>query len=121
MRVRNFTQIMLSKETDGWTKQFHGPLVGTTSSAGTVSLSISGDPDDTQYVTDLSFSSNVAGCAVDILNGTAFLFYMKLPSVDKFVKTFSTPLKSSKGTAINIHIYNIHGTSCLNLQGYTVK
>lgn len=120
MRVRNFSQIMLSKE-NGWAKQFHGPLVGTTSSAGTASLSVFGDFDDTQYVTDLSFSSNVAGCTVSILNGTAFLFYMKLPSVDKFTETFSTPLKSSKGTAINININNIHGTVCLNLQGYTVK
>lgn len=112
---------MLSKETDGWAKQFHGPLVGTASGAGTASLSMLGDADDTQYLTGISFSSNLAGCSVSVFNGTAYLYFMKLPSVDKFTETFGTPLKSSKGTALNIKISNLHGTVSLNVQGYSVK
>ncbi len=142
---RDFDQIMRSRETDSWSRQFQGSpssfngttlyigtnsgtvsyigtVSGTSHLSGTVSLSVSPiDGDDLQFVTDLSFSSNLSGCKVDLLNGTAFLYSMKLPSADKFVEFFNTPLKTSKGTALNIDLYNMWGTSFLNISGYTVK
>ena len=117
---RTFDQIFLSKETDSWKRQWHGN-VGT-AIGGTVSLSvIPVTGRDVQFITDLSFSSNLAGCGVDLLNGTAFLYSMNLPSVGKFSASFNTPLKTSEGTALNINLYNMWGTSFLNVNGYVVK
>ncbi len=116
---RNFDQIMRSRETDSWKLQFHG-YVGTTV-GGTISLSIAPITGrDLQFVTGLSFSSNLAGCEVDILNGTAFLYSMQLPTADKFVDHFEG-FKGSLGTALNIHLSNMWGTMNFNIQGYTVK
>jgi len=117
---RTFDQIFLSKETDSWKRQWHGSI-GTVI-GGTVSLSV--DPvtgRDAQFITDLSFSSNLAGCGMDLLNGTAFLYSMNLPSADKFSVSFNTPLKTSEGTALNIKLYNMWGTAFLNANGYVVK
>ena len=117
---RTFDQIFLSKETDSWKRQWHGSI-GTVI-GGTVSLSVdSVTGRDAQFITDLSFSSNLAGCGVDLLNGTAFLYSMNLPSADKFPVSFNTPLKTSEGTALNIKLYNMWGTSFLNANGYVVK
>ncbi len=122
MRVRNVNQIGLSRETDSWFIQWHGAVPTGTVSGGTVSLSVPvADANAIQYVTGVSFASNVAGCRVDILNGTSYLYSMKLPAVDRFSQNFSVPLRSSKGTSININLYNTFGTAFLNLQGYTVK
>ena len=117
---RTFDQIFLSKETDSWKRQWHGS-VGTVI-GGTVSLSVAPVTGrDVQFITDISFSSNLAGCGVDLLNGTAFLYSMNLPSVDKFSASFNTPLKTSEGTALNIKLYNMWGTAFLNVNGYVVK
>jgi len=117
---RTFDQIFLSKETDSWKRQWHGSI-GTVV-GGTVSLSV--DPAtgrDVQFITDLSFSSNLAGCGLDLLNGTAFLYSMNLPSADKLAVEFNTPLKTSEGTALNIKLYNMWGTAFINILGYVVK
>lgn len=117
---RTFEQIMLSKETDSFFRHFHGSI-GTVL-GGTVSLSvIPVTGRDQQFVTGLSFSSNLAGCAVDLLNGTAFLYAMQLPTADRINEIFDTPLKTSEGTTLNIKLYGLFGTSFLNVNGYTVK
>lgn len=111
---------MLSKETDSFFRQFHGSI-GTVI-GGTKSLTVAPTTGrDIQYVTGLSFSSNLAGCNLDILNGTSFLYSMKLPAADKINEFFVTPLKTSEGTALNINLANMWGTAFCNLQGYTVK
>ncbi len=116
---RDFDQIMRSRETDSWKLQFHG-YVGTTV-GGTISLSIAPITGrDLQFVTGLSFASNLAGCEVDILNGTAFLYSMQLPTADKFVDHFEG-FKGSEGTTLNVKLYNLLGTAFLNVLGYTVK
>src|SRR3990172_3840870 len=101
---RDFDQIIRSKETDSWNRRWHGSI-GTVS-GGTVSLSV---------------SSNLAGCSVQFLNGTAFLYFMQLPTADKINEFFVTPLKTSEGTALNIKLSHLFGTAFLNSQGYTVK
>ena len=63
----------------------------------------------------------MAGCSVQFLNGTAFLYFMQLPTADKINEFFVTPLKTSEGTALNIKLSNLFGTAFLNSQGYTVK
>lgn len=117
---RTFEQIILSKETDSWKRQWHGSI-GTVI-GGTVSVAVSPvTGKDQQFITGLSFSSNLANCQVDLLNGTAFLYSMQLPTADRINEIFDTPLKSSEGTALNIKLYNMWGTSFLNVNGYTVK
>lgn len=117
---RNFDQIMLSRETDSWNRNWHGSI-GTVI-GGTVSLTVSPTTGrDIQFITGLSFSSNLANCQVDLLNGTAYLYSMQLPSADKVAEYFNTPIKSSEGTALNIKLANMWGTAFLNLNGYTVK
>src|SRR4030066_2561832 len=102
---RTFDQIFLSKETDSWKRQWHGSIGTVVGGTLTVSVApITGR--DVQFITDLSFSSNLAGCGVDLLNGTAFLYSMNLPSVGIFNQAFEAPLKTSKGTNLNI---NLHG------------
>ncbi len=144
MRIRTFSQIMLSNETDSWSKQLHGSLCafnvsstyietnagtvsyigtanGTSHLGGTISISI--DPiagGDRQFVTGLSVSSDKAGCYVDIMDGTAFLYAIKLPIISSFVDHFDG-LKGSLGTSLNIHLSNMWGTMNFNIQGYTVK
>jgi|SRR3972149_1510268 len=117
---RDFDQIIRSKETDSWNRRWHGSI-GTVS-GGTVSLSVAPTSGrDIQFITGLSFSSNLAGCSVQFLNGTAFLYFMQLPTADKINEFFVTPLKTSEGTALNIKLSNLFGTAFLNSQGYTVK
>lgn len=117
---RDFDQIMRSKETDSWNRHWHGSI-GTVI-GGTVSLSVSPTTGrDIQFITGLSFSSNLANCQVDLLNGTAYLYSMQLPSADKIAEYFNTPLKTSEGTALAIKLANMWGTAFLNLNGYTVK
>jgi len=117
---RNFEQIFLSKETDSWNRQWHGSI-GTVI-GGTVSLTVAPTTGkDQQFMSGLSFSSNLANCSVSILNGTAYLFHMVLQSADEHKEVFETPLKSSQGTAMNIEIHNLWGTANFNAQGYTVK
>lgn len=117
---RNFDQIMLSKETDSWVRQWHGSI-GTVI-GGTVSLSVSPTTGrDIQFITGLSFSSNLANCEVHLLNGTAFLYTNKLVIPGTFWESFLTPLKSSEGTSLVLNIQNLFGTVCANMQGYTVK
>ena len=117
---RDFDQIMRSKETDSWLCQWHGSIGTVVGGTLTVSVNpVTGR--DLQFITDLSFSSNLAGCGVDLLNGTAFLYSMNLPSADKFSVSFNTPLKTSEGTALNIKLYNMWGTAFLNANGYVVK
>ena len=116
---RTFDQIFLSKETDSWKRQWHG-YVGTVI-GGTVSLSvpvISGQ--DQKFITDISFQSNLAGCSVDLLNGTAFLYSMNLPVVGIFNQAFEAPLKTSKGTNLNINLHGLFGTVSFNVGGYSV-
>ena len=117
---RDFDQILRSKETDSWKRHWHGS-VGTTI-GGTVSVAVSPVTGrDIQFVTGLSFSSNLANCQVDLLDGTAFLYSMQLPTADRINEIFDTPLKTSEGTALNIKLYNMWGTSFLNANGYTLK
>ena len=116
---RDFDQIMRSRETDSWKRQWHGSI-GTVV-GGTLTVSITPTTGrDIQFITGLSFSSNLANCGVDLLNGTAFLYSMQLPIVDKFVDHFEG-LKTSEGTALNIKLYNMWGTAFINVLGYTVK
>ena len=79
MRVRNFNQIMLSKETDSFIRQWHG-YIGTTI-GGTVSLSITPlSGRDVKFITSLSFSTNLSGASIELLNGTAFMYQMQSPN-----------------------------------------
>ena len=117
---RTFEQVQLSRETDSWKRQWHGSIGTVVGGTVTVSVSpITGR--DIQYTTGLSFSSNLANCEVHLLNGTAFLYAMQLPTADKINEIFDTPLKTSEGTALNIKLYNMWGTAFINAQGYTVK
>lgn len=117
---RDFDQIMRSRETDSWKRQWHGSI-GTVI-GGTLSLAVSPVTGrDIQLVTGLSFSSNLANCEVHLLDGTAFLYSMQLPTADRINEIFDTPLKTSEGTALNIKLHNMFGTAFINLQGYTVK
>ena len=120
---RDFDQIMRSKETDSWAKQWHG-LNGTTV-GGTVALSIAPISGRTiQYVTDIAFTTTSGGATLEILNGTAFLFFVFPPlAYISFTQRLATPLKTSEGTSLNINLYstNFVGTVSLNIGGYTVK
>ena len=117
---RDFDQIMRSRETDSWKRQWHGSIGTVVGGTLTVSVTpITGR--DIQFITGLSFSSNLANCEVHLLNGTAFLYSMQLPSADRINETFDTPLKTSEGTALNIKLYNMWGTAFINAQGYLVK
>ena len=116
---RDFDQIIRSKETDSWKRQWHGSI--GTAIGGTVSIAVSPTSGrDIQFVTGLSFSSNLANCEVHLLDGTAFLYSMQLPTADRINEIFGTPLKTSEGTALTIKLYNMWGTSFLNCQGHTV-
>lgn len=117
---RDFDQIMRSRETDSWKRQWHGSI-GTVV-GGTLTVSVTpATGRDIQLVTGLSFSSNLANCEVHVLNGTSFLYSMQLPAADRITENFDTPLKTSEGTALNIKLYNMWGTAFINAQGYTVK
>ena len=117
---RDFDQIMRSRETDSWKRQWHGSI-GTVV-GGTLTVSITPTTGrDIQFITGLSFSSNLANCEVHLLNGTSFLYSMQLPAADRINEIFDTPLKTSEGTALNIKLHNMWGTSFINCQGYTVK
>jgi len=75
---KEIDQIMLSKETDSFMRQWHG-YVGT-AIGGTVSLSvpvISGQ--DQKFITSLSFFTNLTGGSVELLNGTAFIYQIQTP------------------------------------------
>ena len=118
--ARDVNQILLSKETDSWDRQWHG-CIGTVI-GGTVSLSAPVPTSrDRNFVTDVSFQSNLVGASFDIMNGTAFLYQMQLPVIGMFSQKFDTPLKGSQGTQINFHIYNLLGTVSFNVDGYTIK
>lgn len=120
MRIRNFNQIMLSKETDSFIRQWHGYL-GTVS-GGTVTLSVvAASGQDQQFVTDISFQSNLAGASVELLNGTAYLYHIMLPAIGIFSQSNEVPMKTSQGTNLNINLYGLFGTVSLNIGGYSVK
>ena len=120
MRVRNFNQIMLSKETDSFIRQWHG-YIGT-AIGGTVSLSVTASSgQDQKFVTDISFQSNLAGVSIELLNGTAFMYQMMLPAIGIFSQTTETPMKTSQGTNLNINLSGLFGTVSLNIGGYDVK
>lgn len=111
---------MLSKETNSFFRQFHGSIgtvIGGTKSLAVTPIAGS----DIQYVTGLSFSSNLANCEVHLLDGTAFLYAMQLPTADRINEVFDTPLKTSAGTALNIKLHNMWGTAFINCTGYTLK
>jgi len=116
---RTFEQLFLSKETDSWVRQFHGSI-GTVI-GGTTTLTVSPSTgQEQQFITGLSFSSNLSGCSVSLFNGTAFLYHMRLQSADEFKDSFDL-LKTSKGTALSVELSNMWGTANLNVIGYTVK
>lgn len=119
MKIRNSDQIELSRETDSFVRTWHGCL-GTVS-GGTVSLNVPVvSVYDQKFVTDISFQSNLVGASVEILNGTAFMFQMKLPAVGNFNQSFNTPIKTSEGTQLNIKVFGLFGTSSINVNGYSV-
>ena len=120
MRIRNFNQIFLSRESDSFVRQWHG--YNGTNVGGTVSLAVvAASGQDQKFVTDISFQSSLAGVSVELLNGTAYLYQMKLNSAGNFNQPFKTPLKTSQGTNLNIKLYGILGTSTINVGGYSVK
>ena len=121
MRLRrNFEQMMRSKETDSFAKQWHG-CSGTTL-GGTTTLNVPVNSGEDQiFVTDISFESGKANSAVALFNGTTYIYHMKLNSVGNFEQIFDTPLKTSMGTALNIDFSSLSGTASINVGGYTVK
>lgn len=119
MKVRNVNQVFLSKETDSFTRQWHGCLGTTTGGTVTLNVPVS-SVNDQKFVTDISFQSNLVGASMELLNGTAFMYQMKLPAVSTFSQILNTPVKTSKGTSLNIKIYGLFGTSSINVNGYSI-
>lgn len=117
---RDFDQIMRSRETDSWKRQWHGSI-GTVV-GGTLTVSITPTTGRSQqFVTNISFQSNLAGASIDIMDGTSFIFHMGMPVAGVFSENFVVPLKCSQGTQLNTHLYGIFGTHSINISGYTVE
>jgi len=103
--------------------EYGTPFQATTTHATSAVASFAGVTDKTNYVTDISGSSDKAGALLLVKQGTTVIWQIQLAStaagINAFSHTFATPLPSAVGALVSV---TVDGTSACyaNIAGFTI-
>lgn len=103
-------------------QEFGTPFSVTATNSTSAVASFAGVAGRTNYVTDISGSTDKAGALLVVKQGTTIVWQVQLATsaagINAFSHTFSTPLTSSVGALVSV---TVDGTSACyaNIAGFT--